>query len=106
MPSNWGIYDNETISFPERHTGINIAEKLKVVGEDGRNYLNHKQASNMVAAKQIDNWQRNVIGKAFLVLLIFYNYVITILAELNIIQIDSISQQVDNSLSKNQALIS
>ena len=64
----------ETLLFPERHTGVNIAEKLKGVGERWGIIHNvitvsHDQGSNMVAAMQI------VIGKAFLVLPIGYNCV-------------------------------
>ena len=56
----------ETLSFPERHTGVNTAEKLKGIGERwGITHkviiVNHDQGSNMVAAMEIltedCNWQ-------------------------------------------------
>ena len=56
----------ETLPFPERHTGVNVAEKLKGVGERwGITHkviiVNHDQGSNMEAAMEIlteeCNWQ-------------------------------------------------
>ena len=56
----------ETIRFPERHTGVNIAEKLKEVGErwgktDKVIIVSHDQGSNMEAAMKVltedCNWQ-------------------------------------------------
>ena len=57
---NWKLqsFVLETLSFPERHTGVNIAEKLKGVGERWEIIHNvitvsHDQASNMEAAMHI-----------------------------------------------------
>ena len=56
----------ETLPFPERHTGVNIAEKLKGVGERWGiihkvMIVSHDQGSNMEAALEIlteeCNWQ-------------------------------------------------
>ena len=56
----------ETLPFPERHTGVNIAEKLKGVGERWGiihkvMMVSHDQGSNMEAAMEIMieecNWQ-------------------------------------------------
>ena len=65
---NWKLqsFVLETLSFPERHTGVNIAQKLKEVGERWRIIskviiVSHDQASNMEAAMEIlteeCNWQ-------------------------------------------------
>ena len=68
LDPNWKLQNFvlETLSFPERHTGVNIAQKLKEVGERWRIIskviiVSHDQASNMEAAMEIltenCNWQ-------------------------------------------------
>ena len=79
----------ETVSFPERHTGVNIAEKLKEITERWgilRYVLtvSHDQAANMEAAVHIlideYNWQ-SVPGVA-------HRLQLCVLAGLNISAID------------------
>ena len=57
---NWKLQNFllETLLFPERHTGVNIAQKLNEVGERWRIIskviiVSHDQASNMEAAMEI-----------------------------------------------------
>ena len=68
IDNNWVLqaFVLETLPFPERHTGINIAQKLKeMVGEweilDTVRMVSHDQGSNMKAAMEILhnelNWQ-------------------------------------------------
>ena len=96
---NWKLQNFvlETLSFPERHTAVNIAEKLKGVGERWGIYHNvitvsHDQGSNMVhvAAMQIltedCNWQSLPCSAIQLQL--------CILAGLNITQIDRLTVAV------------
>ena len=65
---NWKLQNFvlETLSFPERHTGVATAEKLKDVGErwgiiDKVITISHDQASNIEADMEIltedFNWQ-------------------------------------------------
>ena len=54
----------ETLPFPERHTGVNIADKLKVLAErweikDSVMMVSHDQGSNMKAAMEILNEKCN-----------------------------------------------
>ncbi len=60
IDSNWELqaFVLETLSFPERHTGVNIADKLKGLAErweimDSVMVVSHDQASNMKAAMDI-----------------------------------------------------
>ena len=60
IDDNWELqaFVLETMPFPDRHTGINIADKLKGLVErweimDNAGMVSHDQASNMKAAMEI-----------------------------------------------------
>ena len=74
---NWKLqnFALETLSFPERHTGVDIAEKLKDVGERWGIIgtvitVSHDQASNIEAAMEI--LAEDLTAKALLVVPIGY----------------------------------
>ena len=80
IDSNWELqaFVLETLSFPERHTGVNIADKLKGLVErwaimDSVMMVSHDQASNMKMV--MDIFLKSVTGKASTVLPIAFSCV-------------------------------